>query len=421
MSSTKTESNPWREWFKVEGKRYRLFKRQHTKDAPWYIYFERNRRRILRSLETNVKDAAIANAKIIIAAARSEKWALLEGTRSSRPLASIGECLQVFRQNPEGLKTVTIGKHVSALRCVLRTAGVLSPTATDEDLARLSTSELTAALVSRYRAAVVKSADPEDEHDPAVRKARISANSYLRQARSIFSRHMLEHYQARGLHLPADLEKFRKAPGFRKVRIEYSPPDDKLLMQTFELLERLWTTKSGKARDRRRAVYTAVCLACGAGLRKSEISRAKWSWFVQRDGSAWVQSDTLAKNGSVVDVPVVSDWWPRLRKIRAYQLRTWRAQRRRGRRPLDDFLLEGTMTQRTEEVFRWVGRWMRRLGWKTEKAIHEFRAWVGSKVAERYGFALAAKFLRHGDESTTRRFYGRYVKMKEMKLEGLAA
>lgn len=410
-----TEPTAYVDHFNHEGRSYRLFKRKKTKEAPWYLYFEHNHQRIPRCLETNIKEIAIARARPIISAVKGQKWkelaAAVAGTRIRQSdFSTLTEILAVAAQNPEGLES--INKSISAFRCVFRAVH-------GADFEKLPASSINAALVSRYRKHLL--GDKEDE-DPSAditkrlekRRKKITGASYLRQARSLFSTHMLEHYKNAGLKLPlATIDEFRKAQGFRHVIIEYHSPSDALLVQTFQQLDRLWHPGPGRIRAKRRAMYTALCLACGAGMRKSEIARAKWSWFQQRDGSVWVKSDALAKDGNPIDVPVVLDWWPRLQQIHAWQL----AQ---GHSP-EAYILPGTKTERSEEVFRHVSAWMRRLGWKTEKTIHEFRAWVGSKVAEKFGFHIASLFMRHKDEQTTRRYYGRYVKLKNIKLEGLAA
>lgn len=404
--------NPFEDHFKHEGKTYRLYKRKETKDAPWYLYFEHQHKRYPRCLETNVKDNAIANARAIISAVKGQKWkelaAAVAGTKLRQAdFATISDILTEAEKNPEGLQS--IGKSISAFRCILRAVH-------GESFLQLSATHINAALVSRYRRSILGDDDPDapagDRHEN--RRAKITGASYLRQARSLFASHMLEHYKDAGLQVPLPaIEEFRKANGFRRVIITYSPPSDQILVQTFAWLDKLWHDGPGKIREKRRAMFTAICLACGAGMRKSEIARAKWDWFQQRDGAVWVRSDAIAKDGNPVDVPVVLDWWPRLQKIHAWQLAHTRAD--------NTFILAGNKTARSEKVFRWISAWMRSLGWKTEKTIHEFRAWVGSKVAEKFGFHVASLFMRHKDEQTTRRYYGRYVKLKTIKLEGLAA
>jgi integrase len=125
-----------------------------------------------------------------------------------------------------------------------------------------------------------------------------------------------------------------------------------------------------------------------------------------------MRSDVLGKNKRVIDLPVIEEWWRRLQAIRAEQLSIANGDP-------DPFVLTGHQTERTEDVFRRVSAWMRKLGWKTEKTIHEFRAYVGSKVAMEFGIETASMFLTHADITTTLRFYGRYMKLSGTKLGSL--
>ena len=387
------EKNPWVDSFKFEGKTYRIFKREPSKDAVWYVHFQKFGKRYLRSLDTNIKETAVGNAKIIIGAVKESKWAVVDALKGRRDVAALGEVFDVYERVAE-VKERTATNNISALAIMVRTAlgddGL--------DVRRQSCGILTADLVRRFRAGWIDD-ELEDEEEISAKR---TANSYIGQARSVFARHVLPDYESAGLKLP-DLREFMDAPKFRKVgKIEYNAPSDDLISKTFAELEML--------KDEDRAVYLAICLAVGAGLRKGEIYQARWNWFVQRGGRAFVRGDKLTKNNQKLDGIIMSDWWARIVKCSPGA----------GTEVGDAFVLEGTKHERQDEVFRRVGLWMRGLGWETQKTTHEFRAYVGSQVCSKYGLEAASAFLRHADLRTTKNFYMRYLKTQDIDVSFVA-
>jgi integrase len=141
------------------------------------------------------------------------------------------------------------------------------------------------------------------------------------------------------------------------------------------------------------------------------VAQARWSWFVVKDGVARLQARIQTKNGQFINLPLLPEWWERLAPIRAAAIQRGEVE--------DGFILPGGKTEREEEVFKRIGPWMRELGWQTQKTFHEFRAYVGSMIAmdTRYGMEIASMFLRHHSVDFTRRYYLRYVKLKQIELK----
>jgi integrase len=291
--------------------------------------------------------------------------------------------------------------NVGAFRAVLRAA--------DLDMESAGADALKPEVVWNYKAMVEKkaAAETEDRRQQMFR----SANSVLRQARSLFSKDMLEYYsrQAR-LELP-DLNKFLGAPGFKGVaKLEYDPPPDAIVAKTFSELERLIGAGDlfQESNLDGRNMYVACWLALGFGLRASEISKARRNWFVTLDGATWCAGSELAKNKK----------FPRVRvQLGAWQKLAPHIEHLKG----DDFVLLGSETERKETVFRRISEWMRGLGWNTQHHVHELRAWAGCQIAEKSprGLLDAQTFLRHAQYTTTEKFYGHHMKrrLNEVKLE----
>jgi integrase len=225
--------------------------------------------------------------------------------------------------------------------------------------------------------------------------------------RSLFTDRAREHYRDANLVLP-DVKEFIEVPGFFRVgKMDYNAPPDEVIVKTFAELENL--------RGADRNAYVAICLACGAGLRKGEVAQARRSWFSIKDGVARLQAKIQTKNGQFIDLPLLPEWWARLEVVLKDAWSVGDGE--------DAYLLEGNRQEREEEVFRRIGPWMRELGWETQKTFHEFRAYVGSMIAmdSRYGMEIASMFLRHHSVDFTRRYYLRYVKLKQIQLKSFGA
>jgi integrase len=73
-------------------------------------------------------------------------------------------------------------------------------------------------------------------------------------------------------------------------------------------------------------------------------------------------------------------------------------------------IIEGSPSYCTGDLFRAIGSWMRKLGWKTNKTNHALRAYAGSQVAMKYRIYDAQAWLRHSTVKVTEDHYSQYVK-----------
>jgi integrase len=343
---------------------------------------------VFQSLKTSNRETAKAKAKLLAADLDAGRWDRVFELRVRKELAAVGEVLNLYRVSAAQLEITprTAKNNADALEYVLRRASGA------ESVAGWSTSAVNAEVVRKFRAAVLREAAPD-----ALERAKRSACSMLRQARSVFGPAALVLYKEFGLEFPS-MDGFRKGALFEHVaRVAYLPPDDGVVAATFAALPKL-----AAGSDLERAMYRAICLAVGAGLRKGEIAAAQWDWFAERDGRRVLRADMVTKNRTTLDVPILKEWWERLAAVR-------RPEERGADRVLG--------AASTQLVFREIGRWMGGLGWKTQKRIHEFRAYVGSRIAQEHGVMTASLFLRHGDVSTTERYYLRYLKLRDVEVK----
>ncbi len=372
---------------KHQGRTYKLYQRSEEAESPYYIRIQNNGVIHQRSCESHVKAVATTNAKLIIAAVKNEKWSNLqraldgahvEPATDDVATPTIAQVIQIYLTYGSA-KFSTRQRNAWCLRRLLR-AGLKTK---EED--QLPCTVLNDVLIRHYARAYCEGIAPEK-----LTSRKRGANSATLQARSVFSN--LSIYRDAGLTLP-DLKKFLEEPVFPRVgKTDYAAPPDSLIQKTFAALLDLKTTDQN--------AYLAICLACGAGLRKGEIALVRRNSFVQRNGRTFIADTIQTKNNSPLDVPILEDWYQRILAVVP--------------ETSPEFLLSGTLNQRTQETFRRVGEWMRELGWKTQKTIHEFRAYVGSKVCDKHGIQVASQFLRHADISTTQRKYMRYVTMQNV-------
>jgi integrase len=214
-----------------------------------------------------------------------------------------------------------------------------------------------------------------------------SSKSVILQARSLFNSksELPAKYAERGLPIPSCVQEFMTAKlrGKDKQQHEYLPPPDAIIQRTFKEIEKL--------KDAVPQTYIAFWLACGCGLRRKEIFRARWEYFILRDGQPWF-SGGIGKNGQTIEVPVQKRAWESLKPLRQEE---------------GPCLGEDA----TMEYARHINGWLTAQGWKTEKKLHELRAYVGSLIYIKDPVA-AMKFMRHSSIKITEKFYARYGKVK---------
>lgn len=384
--------------FNHAGKSRRLFRR--TPSGPWYIKIIVAGNRVVRSTGSPLIKIAQERARKIIDAATAGHWQALDDSKLKRPPSApvgstVAQVISAYLAAPLETDPKTRRRNVLCWLNVLRTATGKA----DADLQRAPVTVWQPAIIDQWFEVNAERADLAGSQADGQRVKR-SANSILNQARGVFTAPALRAYRRAGLVVP-DLgacDQRWKEEKFRKVtKREYDPPAPEIIEATLAA----WRA----AEDRN--LICAIGLAYCAGLRKQEIAQARWDWIrTQATGPAFIVGQATVKSGSgEIRVPMIPDHWEAFKSIldeRAY----WSAP--------EDFILSGTPTERRETVFRRVSRFMSDLGWRTQKAAHEWRALAGSVVARRHGIYHASGWLRHSSVAITEQFYVRYLKMFEV-------
>lgn len=344
-------------------------------------------------------DIAVAARRAI----HEGRWTALKDQTALRHVRqlSLGEVFVVYRQflGPDRPAESTIELNIHALKAIVRE--VLG----EVEVSALPVATMTAELIWKWKEGKRKLAGEAHSDERSLQILR-SANSRLRQARSIFSdnEELRTFYRHHKLNLPDSLAAFCNEPPFGDCsKDEYHAPSDAIVAKTFEALEKLG--KSTNSDDVN--MFKACWLAIGFGLRKSEISSARNNWFKNVDGTIICRGDVLAKNKKFPEVRAQLDAWARIGPL----VEDKEAQ---------EYVLVGSKTERTDICFRRLSDWMRSLGWETTHHVHEFRAWAGCQIAMAPNNSIreAQAFMRHASFATTEKFYGHHLKIKltEVKL-----
>lgn len=386
-SDPNNTKSPFRHVFRHRGRKYTIFKRSETKDAPYYIHVQHLKYRHKKVLETNIQRIAIERAKKFIDSVVSQSWDEVRQSRNSVKASNLQEVFDLYDKlaviDPRSIRTnkscmmlivaATLGEPTKPRQVLLSS---LTP-----DMLR----KYQMAVVNRYVAKVRESGtdpDLEGQEREARERALRTSMSTIHQARSLFTkRHdLVTQYSDAGLIIPPNIDEFMtcKLLG-KRVKSDYLVPPDTVVKSAFKEIEKL--------RDSDPHAYIAFWFAVGAGLRRREIQRLQWEHIIERDGFLWV-SGGIGKDGERIEVPIQTKAVEKILPLRKTS----------GRVLGDEVGLE------------WANRlntWMRHLGWQTEKKLHELRAYVGSLIY-RQNPVMAMKFMRHKSIAITERFYCRY-------------
>lgn len=332
---------------------------ESEKKGPLYVLVKRNGRRFRRSLETCDMAEARKRARVVIDMVKAEKWNDLRGMRARQGWASLPEVFAAY----EAAATIKTKKRaVAVMGLLLKHAGKDPEGSTDQ---------LGAHTVWQFQQAMMKAAG---DNELARARALVSANSILRQARSIFAAHVMGAYQ--GLVLP-DLAGFMKAPKLKGVAVQYNEPPRAVIEAIGAGYPALKEADPG--------AYAAFLLGAFLGLRNNEVVAAEWAWVEQdADGVWWLALATRAhwktKTSRGRNVQIPAGVLAELRAVRGAAI---------DGIPGDPAYLVPAphKTERGVRMFRRLNGWLRGKGLDAEtftKGFYELRkyftnraAWVG--------------------------------------------
>lgn len=242
---------------------------------------------------------------------------------------------------------------------------------------------LNAKLLEDYQRLMVASAgDDEKADEEAIITAKVTCDSNIRNARSIFSREAMLLYSGSDLSLP-DMKKFMGVTLFNaKKYFELLP--GRVIRQLFaDSLELKQTDLNA---------YRAFLAATQCGLRRFEVAALQMDWFEVEDAPVL----KLREQGTFV---------PKLGHGRTVVIAPWAYEEMKSVAASPTDYLDGTPTERTVDTFERLIDWLQKRGVTATKPMHELRKlWFSHKVKTE-GVIAAQQQGGHTDPKTTSDFY----------------
>lgn len=243
----------------------------------------------------------------------------------------------------------------------------------------------------------------------AIASAKRTANTYVRCARSLFSREILK--RLKGLQLPSPLP-FFGVELFDTGSVKYV---SKINAQA------LIAAAKSELKPKEPEVYKVFLLGLFAGMRKAEIDLAEWRMVdftknvIRLEETEWLH---LKTQDSAAEITVDEEVLGELKGLMplsaghfiiSSETRFTRVSKSgkkveivRQRPPRND---SPRPYYRCKPVFERLNEWLRFKGVKANKPLHEMRKEIGALIATEHGIFAASRFLRHSDIGTTAKHY----------------
>jgi integrase len=372
---------------------------QKLKVGDWAARMQWRGRRETFNLKTSNKAAAAAKAKDICTMLVGAGWdAALEKFKPEmqrKAVSTVGDFLNELRGHWSG-KPKTFEDYCQKFRTILSQIFDVKGGREKFDyvnggrhawlakIDRIKLTDVTPDKVNRWRIAFVRKAGGNPVKQ---RRARISCNSMMRQAKSLFASKLLRHV---AMHKPDKLP-FDGVAFYERESMRYhSTLDFEALIQD-------------AVRELPQEQLKVFLLATMAGLRRNEIDKLQWQAFRWTAGVIRIEptehfTPKTADSGG--DVPIDKEL--------AALFRGWHAK------ATDSFVIEADGEPRTgitytayraQRHFDLLTTWLRGKGVTAIKPLHELRKEFGSQICAKYGIFAASRMLRHADIAITAQHY----------------
>jgi integrase len=269
-----------------------------------------------------------------------------------------------------------------------RGGGATKRTAWRQAVEGIELADLTPAKVQQWKLSFVANAgdDPVKQ-----RAARISANAFLRRAKSLFVPSMIKHLQRVALPTPLP---FDGVEFYSRTSMRYH--------SSFDVLKLIRTAKKELARSKPEQ-YKVFLLAVMAGLRRREIDTLEWSAFrwdsrtIRIEPTKWFHPKS---EDSIGEVEIDPEFAEVFRKYHG--------------KAKGSFVIESKLKPRLDakwehyrctSIFENLIAWLQAKGVTTKTPLHTLRKEFGSIIAAEHGIYAASRLLRHADITTTAQYY----------------
>lgn len=382
-----------------------IFKPIYTRDGTtrcvedWAARIQWRGRRELFNLKTPNKTAAAAKAKEIYTTLVGAGWnAALEKFKPEmqrKAVSTVGDFLTELRGHWSG-KPKTFEDYCRSFRTILsQIFGVKGGrekfdyvnggrAAWVAKIDRIKLADVTPDRVNKWRIAFVRKAGGNPVKQ---RRARITCNSLMRQAKSLFGSELLRHVK---MHKPEKLP-FDGVAFYKRETMRYhSTLDFKALIQD-------------AVRELPQEQLKIFLLATMAGLRRNEIDKLQWQAFRWTAGVIRIEPTehfTPKTTDSGGDVPIDKEL---LALFRGWHAKT-----------TGSFVIEADAEPRegatyahyrAQRDYDALLAWLRGKGVTAIKPLHELRKEFGSQLCAKAGIYVASRMLRHADIAITAAHY----------------
>jgi hypothetical protein len=382
-----------------------IFKPTYSKDGKtlcvkhWAARIQWRGRRELFNLKTSNNAAAAARARDIYATLVGAGWpttlARFKPEMERKAVSTIGDFLNELRGHWPG-KPKTFEDYCQKFRTIVSQIFDIRGGRAKFDYAgggrkawvakidRIRLAEVTPDRVNKWRIAFVRNAGANPVKQ---RRARISCNSIMRQAKSLFALKLLAHLTIqRPDKLPFDSVAFYKRESMRYR----STVDIEALI-------------SDAVRELAQEQLKIFLLATMVGLRRAEIDKLLWDAFQWKKGVIRIETtehSTPKTSDSAGDVPIDKEL--------AALFQGWRAK------ATGSFVIEADNEPRMDATyahyraqrhFDALIKWLKSKGVTAIKPLHELRKEFGSQLCAKYGIYAASRALRHADIAITAQHY----------------
>jgi len=228
--------------------------------------------------------------------------------------------------------------------------------------------------------------------DEALKKrARISSNSILRQAKALFAEDILD--TIRGVKIPSPLP-FDKCKFYEGDDMSYISSIDPIALMKVAKNEFFESDPD---------VYKVLILCLGAGLRKSEVDTLTYEQVDFANSTIHMKVTTEGRRKTRGSEGLIPIHRTLLKRLKAWKRKT------RGKFVVSSAgVAEGKVwgrRYRCEAVFEKAIAWLRTHGVNTAKPLHTLRKEAGSLVTTKWDIQAAKQFLRHKSIAVTSAFY----------------
>ena len=271
--------------------------------------------------------------------------------------------------------------------------------------------DFTAADVRQWRDAFINGRAKGDPDSKEGITAKVSSNSLMRQARSLFGKGCLSKLKDKGLRLPSPLP-FHDDDEHQNRIISKIDPKRLRFKSTVNFEELVVDAAAELGGDPEKQNQWLIFLLCGlAGLRRNEADKLLWSQVDATKKIITIENTEYftAKTASSEDDVDIDDELSAI--LQGFKARSESQFVLTSSREVD--LSRRDRNYRCEEDFQLLIKWLRTKGVTERKAIHCLRKEIASHLYKDQGIDAASKFLRHSETGTTQRFYADPNKRKQ--------